>query len=171
MTDEELSMEFVLNYPKIEKGELLTTKDLQNAYLAGLEAGRPKWHKVADGDLPKENKRYLCKIKEFVGSGISYECFEMQEKFYNAAAFLTSRGNEPFIPSVLPAYEDVPHEDYLHICYAMIDICDAIYMLRDWQQSKGARLELQYAADWKKDIYYQDPATIEENFPVRHDLG
>jgi hypothetical protein len=53
----------------------------------------------------------------------------------------------------------------------MIDICDAIYMLRDWQQSKGARLELQYAADWKKDIYYQDPATIEENFPVRHDLG
>ena len=37
--------------------------------------------------------------------------------------------------------------------------------------SKGARLELQYAADWKKDIYYQDPATIEENFPVRHDIS
>ena len=110
-------------------------------------------------------------MKIYVAGKISGEKrFEMQEKFYDAAAFLTSRGNEPFIPSVLPAYEDVPHEDYLHICYAMIDICDAIYMLRDWQQSKGARLELQYAADWKKDIYYQDPATIEENFPVRHDL-
>ena len=91
-------------------------------------------------------------MKIYIAGKISGEKrFEMQEKFYDAAAFLTSRGNEPFIPSVLPAYEDVPHEDYL--------------------QSKGARLELQYAADWKKDIYYQDPATIEENFPVRHDLG
>lgn len=47
MTDKELSMKFVLNYPKIEKGELLTTMDLQNAFLAGLKAGKPKWH-----DLP-----------------------------------------------------------------------------------------------------------------------
>lgn len=29
------------------------------SYLAGLEAGRPKWHKVADGDLPKEEGDYL----------------------------------------------------------------------------------------------------------------
>jgi len=25
---------------------------IKQAYLAGLKAGRPKWHKVADGDLP-----------------------------------------------------------------------------------------------------------------------
>lgn len=41
---------------------------------AVLKAGNPKWHKVADGDLPKENKRYLCKIKYFVGGDINYEC-------------------------------------------------------------------------------------------------
>lgn len=51
------------------------------SYLAGLEAGRPKWHKVADGDLPNENKRYFCKIKEFVGSGISYECFDYDTEY------------------------------------------------------------------------------------------
>lgn len=32
-----------------------------NCYLAGLKAGRPQWHKVADGDLPKdENRVWLC---------------------------------------------------------------------------------------------------------------
>ena len=27
---------------------------IKQAHLAGLKAGRPKWHKVADRDLPKE---------------------------------------------------------------------------------------------------------------------
>ncbi len=68
--------------------------------------------------------------------------------------------------SVLPAYDEVSHEDYLHVCYAMIDICEAVYMLSDWQQSKGARMELQYAADYRKEILYEDPTTKEMNFPI-----
>ena len=28
---------------------------IEQAYLAGVKAGRPQWHKVADGDLPKPN--------------------------------------------------------------------------------------------------------------------
>ena len=79
---------------------------------------------------------------------------------------MKKEGHHPFVPCVLPDYEDVHHEDYLHVCYAMIDICDAIYLLSDWQQSKGARMELQYAADWKKKILYQDSATIEQNYPI-----
>lgn len=31
----------------------------KKAFLAGLKAGRPKWHFVKNGDLPKENKKYL----------------------------------------------------------------------------------------------------------------
>jgi hypothetical protein len=31
-----------------------------SSFLAGLEAGRPKWHKVADGDLPKEECGWVC---------------------------------------------------------------------------------------------------------------
>lgn len=89
-------------------------------------------------------------------------------KFEAAAMHLKAQGHHPFIPCVLPEYDDVPHEDYLHVCYAMIDICDAIYMLSDWRESRGARKELQYAADWQKEILYEDVATIEPRFPVRY---
>jgi molybdopterin-guanine dinucleotide biosynthesis protein A len=45
-----------------------TTEEVKQAYidgfLAGLEAGRPKWHKVADGDLPKVNQKVLLQIKD-----------------------------------------------------------------------------------------------------------
>lgn len=32
---------------------------LKQAFLAGLKAGRPKWHKVDDGDLPKNTNLVL----------------------------------------------------------------------------------------------------------------
>lgn len=88
------------------------------------------------------------------------------EKFKAAENALLFDGQSVFNPSVLPLYDDVSHEDYMHICFAMIDICDAVYMLKDWQQSKGARMELQYAADWKKKIVYEDESTREPDFPV-----
>lgn len=87
-------------------------------------------------------------------------------KFEKARADIKALGHSVFVPTVLPNYADVPHEDYLHICYAMIDICDAVYMLPDWQTSKGARMELQYAADHRKEIFYEDKSTQEANFPI-----
>lgn len=93
---------------------------------------------------------------------------EMKAKFAAVAESMREQGHEPFIPSVLPAYDDVSHADYLHVCFGMIDICEAVYMLADWQQSKGAREELQYAADWQKQILYEDESTREPGFPIRH---
>lgn len=34
-------------------------ESIKQAHLAGLKAGRPKWHKVADGDLPKVGVQVL----------------------------------------------------------------------------------------------------------------
>ena len=33
--------------------------DIKQAYLDGLHEGQPKWHKVSEGDLPKDNKMCL----------------------------------------------------------------------------------------------------------------
>ena len=50
-----------LLYPQMYPVALV--KDfIRKAYLEGLEAGRPKWHKVADGDLPKDNNLVLIQM-------------------------------------------------------------------------------------------------------------
>lgn len=84
------------------------------------------------------------------------------QKFETAQKSLSKKGHQVFIPCVLPAYEEVSHEDYLHICYAIIDVCDAVYMLSDWQQSEGARLEYEYAIEKKKQIFFHKE-TIEKD--------
>lgn len=78
------------------------------------------------------------------------------KKFEAAQKSLVAKGHQVFIPTVLPAYEEVTHEDYLHICYAMIDVCDAVVLLHDWLSSKGAKLERQYAADHNKKIFFEN---------------
>ncbi len=109
-------------------------------------------------------------MKIYVAGKISgLDPITVLEKFSRAFCALRRDGHSVFSPSTLPAYDDVPHEDYMHICYAMIDICDAVYMLRDWQKSKGARMELQYAADWGKKILYEDESTKEKGFPIMYD--
>lgn len=64
MTDKEMSVDWIRsqgwseeNLPSDEFGQML------KAYLAGLKAGKPNWHKVADGDLPKDNMPYIVKVK------------------------------------------------------------------------------------------------------------
>ena len=54
------------------------------AYKDGAEFGYNKaneWYYTSKGEYPKENKRYLCKIKAFVGGGISYECFDYDTEY------------------------------------------------------------------------------------------
>lgn len=51
----------------------------ENGFKDGAEFGFNKaneWYYPSKGEYPKENKRYLCKIKAFVGGGITYECFD-----------------------------------------------------------------------------------------------
>jgi hypothetical protein len=61
-------------------------------------------------------------------------------------------------PAILP--EGFPWESYMPICYAMIDACDAVYMLDNWRESVGARLEYDYAIDKGKLITMKLTANI-----------
>lgn len=87
---------------------------------------------------------------------------EIFKKFYESGKQLKKDGHTVMSPAVLVLNEGFEHEDYMHICYAMIDVCDAVFMQKDWQDSKGARMELQYAKDWKKLIIYEDESTRED---------
>jgi hypothetical protein len=54
MTDEEMAVRYADNYNLMNKD--LSPKSPRHivieVFLAGLKAGRPKWHKVADDDYP-----------------------------------------------------------------------------------------------------------------------
>ena len=41
------------NYPvTLNIGEEERKKEVTDIYIAGFKAGKPKWHKIADGDYP-----------------------------------------------------------------------------------------------------------------------
>lgn len=57
MTEEEIAEKYVKENSKVyyhPNGEPIFTReeDMKYAFLAGLKAGKPKWHKVADGNYP-----------------------------------------------------------------------------------------------------------------------
>ena len=67
MKDEEMAEEYAekeccttcknINHSCKEKCECWTFA--KKGFLAGLKAGRPQWHKVADGDLPEKEDVFL----------------------------------------------------------------------------------------------------------------
>lgn len=63
ITDEEMAKNYAIGrtYPKFETDYIanFVLREVEGAFLAGLNVYKPKWHKVADGDLPKVSGRYL----------------------------------------------------------------------------------------------------------------
>ena len=86
MKDEEMAEQFA-NGLLIAKGkDPVYRLGRYEGFLAGLKAGRTQWHKVADGDLPKENKLYFVAIKEN-GLAIAYFNGRHWETKYNLGDF------------------------------------------------------------------------------------
>lgn len=56
-------------------------------------------------------------------------------------------------PAVLG--EEFNYEAYMPICLSMLDQCDAIYLLDNWKDSQGARLEYEYAKLQGKIIMFE----------------
>ena len=56
-------------------------------------------------------------------------------------------------PCVLPP--GFSHQEYMVVCYAMINVCDTVYFLNNWKDSKGASLEFDYAFKYNKTIVFE----------------
>lgn len=78
---------------------------------------------------------------------------QYKEKFGKAEEKLRKWGYVPLNPAILPA--GLTQEEYLHICYAMIDVCEKVYFLNNWKDSNGAKLENEYAQKHQKVICYE----------------
>lgn len=73
-------------------------------------------------------------------------------KFDNAVLSLCLDGWIVMNPAILP--EGFDYEDYMTVCFAMIDVCDTVFFLPDWFESPGAKREHDYALKSKKKIMY-----------------
>jgi nucleoside 2-deoxyribosyltransferase len=78
--------------------------------------------------------------------------FEETEQEYQALGYEVI--NPAKLNALLP--ESTTHEQYMSMCYPMIDMCDTILLMHGWQQSKGAVMEFGYAIGKGLNIIDQD---------------
>jgi hypothetical protein len=67
------------------------------------------------------------------------------EDFEKVEKELTELGHVVLNPAKLP--NGLGYENCMHICFAMIDTVDAVYLLPNWKDSKGANREFKYASE------------------------
>lgn len=77
------------------------------------------------------------------------------KKFAEAEFDLRTRGYNVINPCDL-CYPFLSYEQFMHIDFALIDVSDAVYMLKDWEESVGAMREKVYAESKGKDIMYEN---------------
>ncbi|EGG0485616.1 DUF4406 domain-containing protein [Escherichia coli] len=82
-----------------------------------------------------------------------YEDFN-RPAFHAAGKALSQEGHTVLNPAVLP--DGLTPAQYMDICMAMIRSVDAVYLLKNWYQSAGARAELALAEKLGCAVIFQE---------------
>ena len=82
------------------------------------------------------------------------------ENFSNAEEYLKDNGykaviNPTKVNDILPE-EYISYEEYMKIDMSLLSICDTIYMLKGWENSRGANREYGYALGKRMTILYEE---------------
>lgn len=72
-------------------------------------------------------------------------------KFYAAAQSIRDKGYIPLNPATSP--DGLTNAEYMRICFAMMDVADAVLFLPCWMNSQGATLERAYCQYTGKRIF------------------
>ncbi len=71
---------------------------------------------------------------------------DYMENFERAQKKLEADGYQVFNPARLPSVTgNITYEEYMKLDIELLSLCDGIYMLFDWQESKGANREFGFA--------------------------
>ncbi len=97
-----------------------------------------------------EQKRVIYISGPITGVPKYYEAFEAMEDELSALGYI------PLSPARLPT--GMTPEQYMRICFAMIDSADAVIFLEGWENSVGARLERDYC------FYITKPTFVDLSF-------
>ena len=82
---------------------------------------------------------------------------DYMERFAKAEKELTEQGYSVVNPANVNAQlpEDTNYEEYMKMSFCMLDMCDAIYMLNGWEESRGANREYGYAIAKGKEVIFE----------------
>ena len=72
---------------------------------------------------------------------------DYMERFAKTEKELTEQGYSVINPAKVNAQlpEDTSYEEYMKMCFCMLDMADAIFMISNWKTSCGASQEYGYA--------------------------
>lgn len=76
-----------------------------------------------------------------------------KEKFAAAKKKLEDQGYAVLNPAELP--EGMKPESYMRICIPMLEVANAIYLLDNWEDSQGAKIEKAYAECQFKEVIFE----------------
>lgn len=74
--------------------------------------------------------------------------------FHGAEARLKRKGHSVLNPAILP--DGLLEAQYMDICLAMLRCAEAIYLLRGWENSAGARAEAALAEKLGMEVIVQE---------------
>lgn len=83
------------------------------------------------------------------GEDYNKQFSKSQEKLQKQGYFVVNSG---LLGYIMP--EDVT-EEYMKICFTLIDMCNSIYMLNGWEKSCGANREYGYALAKDKTVIFE----------------
>ena len=89
-------------------------------------------------------------------SGPITNVIDYKEKFARAEQNLKAKYSDAEIinPTVLDKLP-LEYDEYMKLDLMLLDMCEGIYMLKDWEDSKGANREYGYALAKGKAIYFE----------------
>lgn len=75
-----------------------------------------------------------------------------QDDFAEAVLKLKEQGYTHIINPCCLSVLNLEYEQYMQITFTMVDVADAVYFLKNWEDSAGAKREYSYALSKNKKI-------------------